>query len=141
MWTFSIIWGIWHHDNVSMNIHASYANCNTLCLVNSACVKWVEKQNYKIFESIKPTYAQLSPKAKWISGFEQLYIFNILKSTYYDNKLTWRLMIPWGIKSLQWQWYLNGGLMIKPSFHLSIHNMYTFINKTSNQSNDTTWYE
>ena len=124
-----------------MNLHASYANFNSLCLAYSACVKWVEKQNYKIFESIKPTYAQLSPKAKWISGFEQLYIFNILKSTYYDNKLTWRLMIPWGIKSLQWQRYLNGGLMIELSFHLSIQNMYTFINKTSNQSNDTAWYE
>ena len=141
MWTFSIIWGIWHHDNVSMNLHASYANFNSLCHANSACVKWVEKQNYKIFESIKPTYAQLSPKAKWISSFEQLYIFNILKNTYYDNKLTWRLMIPWGIKSLQWQRYLNGGLMIELSFHLSIQNMYTFINKTSNQSNDTTWYQ
>jgi hypothetical protein len=55
--------------------------------------------------------------------------------------LTWRLMIPWGIKSLQWQRYLNGGLMIELSFHLSIQNMYTFINKTSNQSNDTTWYQ
>jgi hypothetical protein len=124
-----------------MNLHVSYANFNSLCLAYSACVKWVEKQNYKIFESIKPTYAQLSPKAKWISSFEQLYIFNILKNTYYDNKLTWRLMIPWGIKSLQWQRYLNGGLMIELSFHLSIQNMYTFINKTSNQSNDTTWYQ
>ena len=96
VWTFNIIWGIWHHDNVSMKSHASYVNFNSLCLVNSACVKWVEKQNYKIFESIKPTYAQLSPKAKWISSFEKLYIFNILKNTYYDNKLTWRLIIPWG---------------------------------------------
>jgi hypothetical protein len=69
-----------------MNLHASYANFDSLFLVNSVCVKWVEKQIDKIFESIKPTYAQL--KLNEFLVLNNFIFFNILKNTYYGNKLT-----------------------------------------------------